>query len=453
MALAEIQVFSTASKNTKSAARARLDTCGEVVRTVIKAGAHKLKGKTIEAVVKHITQTLPRAVGRYHEPLAKHYLTALSILFEYQPNVEHLKIDVWTEAADFCLRGINAYLDEHDGETGLSRSLSGLGTSHPSSSLAKSIHTPSHGGMLTRQNAEDLFQTLCLLVSAPNAPLIASTEDSPDGRYVEVTETTIRFLRLQSSSASQAHQLAFSILNVVISITRQDRILFTQATAQDILPVICRFWQGKAVAKDEMLNSVRDEILILLFSVHLHLEHALKDEDSSDLLPNLEALLEAFKADYARRSDRDQLQLDDIRMADFGKRTHETEPFSLFAFQLRPHNIRAERNWAILRNVGILERLVSIGQQRTKPAAENEEAVEQPPRKRQRVDLASGRRLELLRANDESLRLAGLQIVPFVLQELQLSVYKLSELLTLLHVCAGDKRGNISSWALLAIAR
>ena len=51
------------------------------------------------------------------------------------------------------------------------------------------------------------------------------------------------------------------------------------------------------------------------------------------------------------------------------------------------------------------------------------------------------------------MRLAGLQMLPFVLQDFELPAPVLSELLAQLHICAGDKRGNITSWALLAVAR
>ncbi|KAI6709508.1 hypothetical protein JHW43_007959 [Diplocarpon mali] len=426
MALAEIDVYRVAEgKNTRGTAATRLETCGDVVRTVIKAGALKLKEKTVEAVVEHITQTLQKEDGGYYEPLLQPYLKALTALFEFQPNVERLKPEVWLQVVDFCIQGLTTYLDEHDGD--VPRSFSGNGASHPSGCMTKSSHARNHEGSLNRQNVEEILQTLHLLLSAPQTPL--------------------------ASRASQLHQVAFSILNIVLDFSREERVTFCQSAAQDILPVICRLWQGKALAKDEMLNSIRDEMLSLIFSVHLHLERALMDEDTpDDLTSKLEELLEAFKADYAKRSDRDQLQLDDLDMADFGKK-HEDIPFYLYLFQLRPHNLKAERNWAILRTIGIIERLVCIGQQRMISAINAKDVNgDDHPRKRQRMLRYSDRLLDPLRAKDENLRLAGLQIVPFVLQDSQIPASALTALLTQLRICAGDKRGNISAWALLAIA-
>ncbi|PBP27873.1 phosphatidylinositol 3 [Diplocarpon rosae] len=444
MALAEIDVFRIAEgKNIRGTAATRLENCGDVVRTVIKAGAHKLKEKTVEAVVEHITQTLHKEDGGYYEPLIQNYLKALTALFEFQPNVERLKPEVWLQVVDFCIQGLNTYLDEHDGD--VPRSFSGNGASHPSGSMAKLSHARKHEGSLNRQNIEELLQTLHLLLSAPQIPLAC--------RYMAIGNLTIRLLVLQGSSASQLHKVAFSTLNIVLNFTREEHVSFCQTAALDILPVIYRLWQGKALAKDEMLNSIRDEMLTLIFSVHLHLERALMDEDiPDDLSTNLEEILEALKADYAKRSDRDQLQLDDLDMADFGKK-HDNIPFSLYPFQLRPHNLKAERNWAILRTIGIVERLVSIGQHRIISATNAEDVdVDDHPRKRQRNVRYSDRLLEPLRAKDENLRLAGLQIVPFVLQDSQLPAFELSALVAQLCICAGDKRGSISAWALLAIA-
>ncbi|CZT03138.1 related to phosphotidylinositol kinase [Rhynchosporium agropyri] len=443
MAVTELQVFLAAKKSTKGTAEFRLDTCGDVVRTVITAGAAKLRPATVEAVLEHVTQTLPRPSGGYYEPLAQHYLKALIAIFEHQANVEHLKSEVWVQAVEFCLSGIKSYLDDYVQESLSSRSHSGRGSSVPTSSANK--HGHSQEGSLNRTHAEDLFQVLHLLLCAPNVPLGTV--------YSAVGNCITRFLRMSGSNASQTQQVAFSTLNIILRFARTDQTTFCQSAAQDILPVICRFWQGKAIVKDEMLNSVRDEMLIFIFYVHLHLERTLMDGDAPELLSMLEELLEAFKLDYAPRSDRDQLHLSDLDMADFCKRDPRKMPFCLYAFQLRPYNVKAERNWAILRSIGLVERLVSLGQQQVASSeTSGHDDLDNRPSKRQRIVHHSDRLFDLLRSKDENLRLAGLQILPFVLQDSQLPASVLSELLTQLHICAIDKRGNMTSWALLAIA-
>jgi len=267
-----------------------------------------------------------------------------------------------------------------------------------------------------------------------------------------VVDSTVRFLRSQGSHASQVDQRAFSTLNAVLQYTRIDHVSQTQMIARDVIPVISRFWQGKAVAKDEMLNSVRDEMLILLFNVYLHLERGIINDDA-ELLSKVEDLLDILRADYARRSDRDQLQLEDLEMIDFGAKPCKDTPFRLRAFKLRPHNQKDERNWAHLQVIGMLERLVAFGHRQKTIAVDREEEEEKHPRKRRRVSRPLDHLLDPLRSDDARVRLAALQALPFVLETCHLQCSLLTELLALLHTCAGDKRDHIASWALLAIAR
>lgn len=397
----------------------------------------------MHAILDHITQTLPNADGEYCEPIAQHYLKTLCILLEHRANVEHLKPSSWDDTVEFCLQGLNQYLDENEVEpSGLSRSLLG--------SLANSANgngrTQSQIGSVSRQNAEDLLQILSCLASAPNAPLLPRC----DG----IANTIIRLLGSQGSTVSQLQKIAFSILNAVLSFTREDQGSLSKVIAQEAIPIICHFWQGKSVAKDEMLSSVRDEMLILLFLIHLHLERIVTQE-TSGLASSLSDLLDVVRAEYARRSERDQLQLEDIDMSDLGSViVDETTPFQLHDFRLRLHNIRAERNWANLQVIGILERLVSLGDQRRNLSVEPvDEDADKHPRKRQRTAQSSDRLLGPLKSEDQNVRLAGLQILPFVLQQSQLSAPILTHLLDQLGICAADKRGTIASWALVAIAR
>jgi serine-protein kinase ATM len=453
--LTEKSSFLVAAKTTLAAATTRLTACADALRVVVEAGATKFKIKTVEAITEHIIQTLPTSDSGYCKPLLQHYLQALSALFKHQANVERLKSTTWLDVIEFLNEGINQFLAENDGgSSDLSHSFSGLGGNRLSGSVAKSTTSSGQAkahDSVTRQNVEEFFHILLLFISASNAPL-------PEA-YLMVVDTTMRFLQLQGSHASQVHQRVFSTLNAVVDFTRIDHVSHAQTVARDIIPIISRFWQGKAVAKDEMLNSVRDEMLILLFNVHLHLERGIMDDiiddQTSNLLSKVEDLLDILRADYARRSDRDQLQLDDLEMIDFGaKRRHDT-PFRIHAFKLRPHNQRAERNWAQLQVIGMLERLVSLGhRQKSFSLAEGQGLVdEQHPRKRQRVARPSDHLLDPLRSDDARTRMAALHTLPFVLQTCQLPSCSLTELLTLLKTCAGDKRGNIASWALLAIAR
>ncbi|TAQ88370.1 hypothetical protein B7494_g3315 [Chlorociboria aeruginascens] len=432
------QAFLTAKKTTLAKALTRLTSCGETFRVVVKAGTFKLRAKTVEAVIDHIIQTLPNANEEYCEPLAEHYLKALSTILDNPANVERLKIETWEYAVEFCLKGINHYSDETGGDSS--------GSNYESiSRSATNGQTQSQTSFVSRQNVEDLIQSLVLLVSASNAPRAGKAHD--------IANSMLHFLRLSSPAIGHIHQLAFSVINNVLSCTCADQTSFSQSIARDAIPLIYRFWQGKALAKDEMLNSVRDEMLILLFSVHLHFEHSIKNKKTADLAVQLSDLLDALRADYGKRLDRDQLQLDDLEMLDLSTETISLTPFRLNSFQLRPNIARAERNWAHLQAIGLLEKLVAISENKSTSIENVEELkVDRHPRKRQRLAQSSDRLLKSLKAEDEKERVAGLQILPFLLQDHELSVSMLTEVMSELSNCAIDKRGNIASWALLAMA-
>ena len=449
--LTEKQLLSsTASKITRTSVVTRLSLCGEVVRLVAKTGGPILKGKTAEAVVEHITQTLPESDAGYCEPLMQYYLKTLIAIFEHQHLVEGLKDVVWLDVVDFCLQAINHHLESNDGQSStLPRRSSGFGTRQMSGSLAKSVasNSLSKKSSLTYTNVEDLFQTLLLLVSSTGALLT--------DRYAEVSDTTLRFLQASGYSVGQVHQLAFSTLNAVIRYTRIDKYHDTQKVAREIIPTICGIWRGKSLARDLMLNSVRDEIIVLILSVHLHLERCLEDDMAGEVLPLLEELADTLRADYAKRKEDEMLLLDHLDMTDFGEHTKTKVPFRSYAFHLMPHNLRSERVWAILQAIGVLERLVSLGRRQERLISKHDEDDEEAkhPRKRQRIAQSLDRLLDPIHGESEQKRTAGLQWIPFALEDSELSSAELKELLHFVNMCATDKRGRIGSWALLALAK
>jgi len=440
-------------KSTLSRAQNRLEVCADAIRLAIKAGAPKLKHKTIQAVVDHITQTLPQSSGEYFPELSRPYLKALGFIFEHRPNAERLHNSLWLEVVEFCLDGIDHYMDSNfDDANSLTLSFSGLGAGHisgsgsaPTSSLANGI-SQTKTGSISRQNVEDLLNILLPLISATNAPILDNAE--------RITNTVLSLLKSRTFAVNAVHQLAFSILNTVLLFCRQDQCSLVQNVVQRSIALIPRFWQGKFNTKDQMLNSVRDETIILFFVIHLHLERSLSEDPTSSLLSQTEDLLNVLRTEYSRRSERDQLQLQDLEMVNQGGSLHALTPFSLHAFRLRPHNTHSERNWANLQVIGLLERLLSLDDERRKQEAQkiNDTLVDHP-RKRQKTDQRANGLLDQIKNGDARLRLAGLQILPFVLQVCQFPATFLEELLVQLGTCTSDKGDHIASWAFLAIAR
>ncbi|KAH6680816.1 serine/threonine-protein kinase-like protein tel1 [Halenospora varia] len=449
-AVSEKHAYFGTSKGGSSASLTRLTLCADLLRLVVKAAAPKIGARTVKSVVDHITQMVPNADGEFCRPIVSPYVRALCALLEHPANVERLRRRTWLETLNFSLQGLEFYLDGKSTEpVVLSRT-----TSNPGSSLAdrtvprssamngRSIHPPSS---VTKSDAEELIQIVHSLVCASNAPF--------HDKFREITDSTIRFLHSQGTNVSSMPQLVFSIVNNVLYYTRTDHASFSISLAKELLPVVCRFWQAKAVRRDKLLGSIREEMLIFLLTIHPHLERCLLDEEDDEFSRMIEDMADILRNDYGKRTSRDQLQLGDLDMADLGMNVLNATPFYLDAFRLRAHHTDAERNWAILQMIGILERCVSLGHHKfNKQELKEDLDTEKHPRKRQRLAQGLDRIVGPLKFQDEALRLATLQTLPFILSCRQLQLLELQELLDILGSCASDKRGTIAAWALLAIS-
>lgn len=432
----EKQAYLKAKKSIK-----QLELCSTVIRLVVKTASSKIKPKTVNLLVEHHIQVLTPIDSNIFQALTKDYLRNLTLIFQHAPNLENLKADRWLDTIDFCLQAISQVIGFNYGDSmTLKLKPSSFSILQSSSTRPHSeIHNLTHQTSLTRQNIEELFQILFLLVSTPNSQISM--------RYSVIGDTVLRFLQSQNITICQTNQLAFAVINVVLHFTRFEFANYTKTIARGIIPIICRFFQGKVVSKDEMLNSIRDEMLITICNVHQHLESMIMDKSFHETLSGLANLLEVMRSDYVKRSDRDQLQIDDLEF-----KNHQNEYgnfFHLCSFNLRAHNFLAERNWGFLKVIGILERLVCL----TKHFDSlNNKRSSDHPQKRQRSFEISDRLVEIISTNDERLKVAGLQVLPFCLDNLKLTSYGLRALLAQIYICSDSKNSKINAWNLLAIA-
>lgn len=421
----------------------RLELSAKAICSIVEAGIHRFNKKTVNHLINHIIDTITTSTGGYFQPIVTDYLKALGYLLE-QPAIAAGLKDVRIELIDLCIDGIELYLGDVDGDP----SLSGNGISHPS--LRKSSSglgsTPKVSTSVSRFNVEELCKILFSLLSTVNNPPFPTLE--------RVATVTMRLLQHQNSNVSKLHQVAFSVLNIVLSFLGEDYTSFSFSIGRELLPLICRFWEGKALHKNEMVNCVRDEMLISLYHIHLHLESNIMSNGDVELHYNLNDLLDVLRADYSMREDQNQLQLDDLEILDLSSRKTGCDPFRLHCFRLRSHNNRTgERNWANLLAMAILERLVRIKEHIHQVNPKLGDGSDDYPRKRQRISKSSERIFDPLKSSDQKILLAGLQLIPFFLQNCKLPTSSLNELMDHLGNCALDKRSNVASWALLGIAR
>ncbi|RKF64212.1 Serine/threonine-protein kinase TEL1 [Erysiphe neolycopersici] len=432
----EKQVYSKTKKSIKP-----LELCSTVMRLVVKAATPRIKPKTVNLLVEHHIQVLTPIDGKAFHTLTKDYLKNLTLIFKHAPNLENLKVDIWLDTIDFCLQALSQAIGVNHGDSIILTPNSTSFNILRSSSIKhqSEIHYLTSQTSLTRQNIDEFFQILYLLVSTPNSKISM--------RYSVIGDTVLRFLQSQNTSICQTNQLAFGIINVVLHFTRFEFADYTKTIAREIIPIICRFFKGKVVSKDEMLNSIRDEMLITICNVHLHLESMTMDIGFHETLSELVNLLEVMRGDYMKRPDRDQLQIDDLEF-----KNHQIENvnfFHLCSFNLRAHNYQAERNWGFLKIIGILERLVCLIKHFN--SLNNKHSNENPQKRRRSCEI-SDRLVESIATNDERIKLAGLQVLPFSLENLKLSSYGLRALLAHLYICSDSKNSKINAWTLLVIA-
>ncbi|KAI1504164.1 phosphatidylinositol 3 [Biscogniauxia marginata] len=432
-------------RGSKTVAVGRLVRCAEALRLSVEHGASKIKRKTVLAVVDHITETLPHPEDSLVPPLIQDYIKALAALLAHVPNVELLATsdsEGWFTCVDFTLQIISHCLEDTDQDSGHSRASPAPGTGQNLSltgSTPRSTASSKRGSTrLQRSHLPDLIQCLHSLVSVPNAPLLQ--------RSKEISSAVIQVLQLRYLGISQLHQLAFSVINELLVTTQTDDSAQASSLAVEILPLIIYWWQARTASKfDALLNGVRTEMLKVLYNLHLQLEYLVKQNIEPSLLGDIENLSELFWSEYSRRDERAQLQQDDLV---YSAGHHGSTSFRIQSFSLRPFNVDAERQWAVVHILAILEGLMW----KKSRLLHGNSAEDEQPRKRQRTTTGFSRLRQKLRSADGAMQFTALQIIPYFISDVDITVDEASEILSFLVGLITNKNSKTASWAMIACA-
>ncbi|TQN70759.1 Serine/threonine-protein kinase TEL1 [Colletotrichum shisoi] len=441
----EKQSYYGGKKTTAAAASARLAKCAEAVRLAVSHGASKLKRKTMLALVDHITQILPgpgpvHGDEAYVEPLLKDYVKALVGLLSHRSNVEHLATlgaEGWLACVDFCIEALERYLEnaDRDRDPG-SRASPAPGTASMGFSTGRSTNASQRiPGQIHRSTVQDLLHCVNLLVLPPNAPL--------EQRSRDLSKALTQVLQLRHLGLSQVIQLSFASINILLAEIQTNDISQANNLARDLVPLISHWWQARTVSQDEMLNSVRDEMLKTIFIIHLHLEHLVCHQENESTHKDIEDLAESLWLEYSRRSMRSQLQLDDLTFIS----ELPDDYFKLDLFGLRVHNRDGERRWALVQNIAILERILWKSHKHVRPPSPGNQ-----PRKKRKTRGAATRLQERLQSPSLAVQRISLQLVPFLLGLNTFSSTEAAGLFADIVAFVGDKDTTVSSWAMLACA-
>lgn len=447
------------AKNDKARTKAEktLSSCSEALRITIKAGAEKLKPRTVRAVIEHVTQLLPVASGEYCLAFSQQYLKVLSILLGHEAHVELLDQDDWLATVEFCLDGIMQYENNsraasipHGNSITVPLSTSSSVYTSRSRSSVKSVPGgEAHLSSIKKRNSEELMECLLSLVSAPNAAVSDRTE--------HILKAIVHFLNSQGNVVSSFHQIAFAALNVVLSVTSADEISLAESVIFSVIPCISRLWSSKTAANDEMLNTAKDEMAITVLLLRLHLEKLAFDPLGDDGLGSvLKDLRDSLANDYEKRAERDQLQLDDMDFSIGPSEDQILGSLNCGYLRLRQQALRAERKWAVVQVLAIIDNLLHGAPLKSNLVAtddhESSEGVSHP-RKRRRITERFDALVDEIRLGSTGVQLVALQTLFFALPPSQVSQQALAGILPTLASLVLDRNVNISCWAMLCISR
>lgn len=417
------------AKSTKSKAADRLSSYGGALRTTITAGVPVIKATVVKAVIGHIIQTLPIAGGSYCEPLTVDYLKTLSAVFQYEAHVEHLLQDDWSGALEFCLDGLAKIGDDLDEQTPHSMALT-----------SSSLRSDKSSSAMVGIPLEELLECILALVSSSNAPLL--------GDAAAICDTMVRILtRVQETTKHRVCLLALSTINRVLLRCNMDQISLAQSTAQIALPIVAQLWLSSK------LPALKDEILIFLITNHLHLEHSIYENGSLDLKRDLDYLVEVLQSEYSNRAEREKLHMDDLSLfiSDDTNAIGGTV-LELSGIRLRSTDTRAESCWGLLQVLGLLTKLLNSLNQKLEMSPIEEDEMHHR-KKRRRTDVTKNVLITQVSNRDALLKMAALQALPFIVQDVTLPDSIYSDLLSQLVDAVNDKDSKIATWAMIGIVR
>ncbi|KAK4143670.1 uncharacterized protein C8A04DRAFT_28662 [Dichotomopilus funicola] len=420
--------------SSKRAPTTRLAKCGDVLRNAIRHGAPKIKRKTSKAIIDHITQILVGPDDEYFAPLLNNYVKTLISFLEVPTNVENIVVnESWYTCVDFCIDGLTRYLETGDRDSGsLNRASPAPGAITRAGSVAPTQASGNIGG----QVALDFLLCLNILVSAQNAPIL--------GKADRITGVALRILQLRQMRIGEFQKLAFSTVNLVFERIQANDVALSRSLASSLIPLVSYWWQPRALSRDAMLNSVRDEMLKTIYGTQLYVESLLRESTDDSFFQDVEDLLDSLWTDYSKREDRARLQLDDVTFTRMRlPADHPRTP----VFSLRPYNLAGEQNWALLENLAILEAAYSRYSQR-------EHSQQHPghdqPRKRRRVAGSSNRIHQKIKSLDPAVRLTALQLLPFLAKQRRPLLEDIVEAIADLSKLVTAKEPVVASWAMIA---
>ncbi|EMC97804.1 hypothetical protein BAUCODRAFT_31809 [Baudoinia panamericana UAMH 10762] len=440
------------TKTAVSSTERRLSDLATALRLAVEIGAAHVKGKTVKALLDHVIQTLPLSGGGICLPLALDYTRAFNAILSFTPHIEHLPRAEWSRVVQFCVDLVTqctADLPE-DGAVGgaenvsISRTVNG--SSYRSSrSQVKESSASQTERTLTKQVIGEIVTSLDLLTSAPNAPV--------GSKGSAVLWTVIDHLK-HAQLANRVPQKAFSTINHILAWSRTENITLTKQGASHMIRLAAAHW-----GRVQKTFDLRDELCIMLLYLRPYLEHLMHTDQALTLRGELSGLADVLRSDYYERFERDQLQVDHLRLAIVPELSEGARHIGTAIFELQPGNFpadprspnsHAEHKWTVVSVLATLVEMLSYGVEVSRVSGAEDDRPR--PHKRQRTSNEYQEVIAATRVGPSSSRIGALQVVAVYAQQALVTVEMMSEAIDALSSSCADDNTTVSSWALLALA-
>jgi ataxia telangiectasia mutated family protein len=266
-----------------------------------------------------------------------------------------------------------------------------------------------------------------LLTASPHAPI---REEAP-----KLLSGITDYLSSLNNVKSAPHA-AFSALNEVLSRTITDNIELAQNTMLSVIPIIRKFWSSKSAA-------LREEMLITLVVGKDVLVSLSRSPPPEPLIETLQPLVEQLQSTYLKLPEKEALQVDDTLLGT----SSSYFPMGNQSLSPRPGDRRSVANWTTLWAIAYLVQILDrISQSVNGP-------TDEAPKKRPRLESRTEDIFRDAASAFGTSRVFALQLLPFMLSDLDPGADQLSSLLRGLAPNILDENPLVASWTMIAISR
>ncbi|KAF2138836.1 uncharacterized protein K452DRAFT_320941 [Aplosporella prunicola CBS 121167] len=419
------------------------------INLTLESCIRQIEIKTVKVVIIFILDVLEN-LEDHSEQLRVDFHKCLRLVLSYPPHVEHLPKNIWNTILEYCLDGISSF--QHRSVSGSSFHHTGTtsgarGTPDPSaestprsSFMRDSSNIDRHSSGSSGSIAmNELVYCVRYLTSATNAPLF-------DKAYQRILFVLIEWLQAPRGIIG-AYVEAFTAINHIISRISLDFGAVAQQAIKSLIPIIRNSWSSR-------LSLLKEELLITLIHSKAHIASMLHmvADDADELRFDLESLLDTMQAEYGKRPDREQLQVDDLRLRFRVDCPFEQSPFHMALCRLRPGNTKSEHPWILVHLISYFS--VLLDSTRAPAVADNsflQDGEETPSKKQRTMQYLQDYLRQLMNPHSTS-KVCASQIVTFMVHQTPLDVESLEFALDKLTTQVSDGNAAVSNWAMLAIA-